>query len=273
MKNFVEAQWLKDNLKDVVVIDARYDLHNKSYGRETYLKSHIPGAYYLDLDEDLAGVKEVHGGSRPLPNTNEFIKKIEQMGITSSSNIVIYDENMITGSRAFWMFRYLGHKKVRLLNGGIKSWIESGGSLTNELPVSISTSNYTSNINDFIYSDINYVKALTKESILVECRSYERYLGLNEPFYNKAGHIPKAICIDSKSLLRDDKILPPLELVEAFNRIKSYSEVVFYCGSGVNASLVFVALDEIGGKGKVYLGSFSDWISYDENPVEVKDEN
>lgn len=273
MKNFIEASWLKDNLDEVVVIDVRYDLHSSEYGMETYAKGHIPGAYYLDVDRDLAGEKGTHGGSRPVPAVEGFIEKIEAMGITRESKVVIYDENMITGSRAFWMLRYVGHENVRLLNGGFKAWLEAGGDVTADIPETVEGTKYEYEVQEEIFCDIDYVKSIDDSSVLVECRSHDRYLGMNEPFYHKAGHIPKAVCIDSKSLLTDGKVKSPIELAEIFKGLKDAEEVLFYCGSGINAALDYVAYDEVGGSSKIYIGGFSDWISYEENPVETKDEN
>lgn len=274
MKNFVEASWLIDNLKDVVAVDVRYDLHNKEYGRATYAEEHIPGAYYLDIDEDLAGAKETHGGSRPVPAVDEFVKKIEAMGIDNNTSVVLYDENMITASRAFWMFKYIGHSDVRIVNGGYKAWMEAGGEVTDEIPAK-RKSNYEVQVRKEIYSSIERVKEdIEKDnSVLIECRSHDRYLGNNEPFYSRAGHIPSAICIDSKSLLREGRLKPVEELEEIMGRAADYKDVTFYCGSGINAALDYVVFDELGGRSRIYIGGFSDWISYGENHVEIKDEN
>ena len=274
MKNFVEASWLIDNLKDVVVIDVRYDLHNKEYGRTTYGEEHIPGAYYLDVDGDLAGSKGAHGGSRPVPAVDEFVGKIEAMGIGNDTSVVLYDENMITASRAFWMFKYIGHKDVRIVNGGYKAWLEAGGETTNEIPA-VGESRYEAQVRKEIYSSIERVRENIEERSfgLVECRSHDRYLGNNEPFYSRAGHIPSAICIDSKSLLTEGRLKPVEELKEIMGRVEDYEDVTFYCGSGINAALDYVVYDELGGRSRIYIGGFSDWISYEENFVEVKDEN
>ena len=274
MKNFVEASWLIDNLKDVVVVDVRYDLHNKEYGKTSYTEEHIPGAYYLDVDRDLAGTKETHGGSRPVPEAEVFVKKIEAMGIDNNTSVVLYDENMITASRAFWMFKYIGHRDVRIVNGGYKAWLEAGGEVTAEIPAG-KASIYKAQVSKEIYSSIERVKENIEEkgSVLIECRSHDRYLGNNEPFYSRAGHIPSAICIDSKSLLTEGKLKPVEELKEIMGRVTEYEDVTFYCGSGINAALDYVVYDELGGESRIYIGGFSDWISYDENHVEVVDEN
>ena len=276
MKNFVDAQWLYNNIEDIVVIDARYDVHNVEHGDSVYKKDHIPGAHYFHIDKDLAGKKEKHGGSRPVPDSDDFISKIEKIGIDNNTMVVIYDDSIIAACRVFWMLKYIGHDKVVILDGGYKSWLDAGYPVTDLIPEKNKKKTFEKNIKDDIYCDIDYVKAnIGGNSVsLVECRSYERYLGKNEPLYPKAGHIPGAICIDSKSLLCENlKIKSRKELENIFKSVEKKEDIIFSCGSGVNAALVFTALDEIGRRGKIYIGGFSDWISYDGNPVETRDEN
>ena len=275
MDNFISVNQLKENLKDVVVLDVRFDLHDSEYGQKKYDEEHVDGSFFIDLDRDLAGEKKEHGGARPLPEINEFIEKIEKLGITKDSSIVVYDEEMVTAARAFWMFKYIGHKDVKILDGGYAEWVKEGGIVTKENTPLPENSRYDFEILKDIYAEIKEVKEaiVDKEISLVECRSHERYLGLNEPFYSKPGHIPTALSIDSKSLLKDGKVRSIEELNEIFRRLSNSKDIVFSCGSGVNASLDYAVYSEFFSNGKVYIGSYSDWISYPENPIETKDEN
>ena len=275
MKNFIDVDQLKENFKDIILLDVRFDLHNPEYGEKVYNEKHINGSFFIDLNKDLAGEKKEHGGSRPLPEINEFIKKIEKLGITNDSSIVVYDEDMVMAARAFWMFKYIGHKDIKILNGGYNEWLKKDGIVTEEKTSFPESTNYNFNIQKNIYTKIDEVKdAIKNDDIsLVECRSYERYLGLTEPFYSKPGHIPTALSIDSKSLLKDGKIKPIDELKEIFKRLENFQNIIFSCGSAVNASLDYTIYSEFFSNGKVYIGSYSDWISYPENPIETKDEN
>ncbi|MGB6128589.1 MAG: sulfurtransferase [Psychrilyobacter sp.] len=275
MNNFINVNQLKENLKNVVILDVRFDLHDSNYGQQKYDEEHIIGSFFIDLDKNLAGEKKEHGGSRPLPEIKEFIKKIERLGITKDSSIVVYDEEMVTAARAFWMFKYIGHKDIKILNGGYTEWLKEGGVVTNEKTQLPETSKYNFEILKDICADIVEVKEAIKEKdiSIVECRSFERYLGQNEPFYSKPGHIPTAISIDSKSLLKNRKVKSSEELNEIFRRLNSSKNIVFSCGSGVNASLDYAVYSEFFSNGKVYIGSYSDWTSYSENSIETKDEN
>lgn len=70
-------------------------------------------------------------------------------------------------------------------------------------------------------------------------------------------------------LIKDGKVLPLDELEKKFEPLKKYDEVIVYCGSGVTATVPFILMEEVGLEPKMYPGSFSDWISYDENEVVV----
>jgi len=275
MNNFISVNQLKENLKDVVILDVRFDLHDPEYGQQKYNEEHIIGSFFVDLDRDFAGEKKEHGGTRPLPEIEEFIQKIQRLGITKDSSIVVYDEEIVTAARAFWMFKYIGHEDIKILNGGYSEWIKENGIVTNEKTQLPETSKYNFEILKDIYADIREVKEAIKEKdiSIVECRSFERYLGQNEPFYSKPGHIPTAISIDSKSLLKDRKVKSSEELNDIFKRLDSSKNIVFSCGSGVNASLDYAVYSDFFSNGKVYIGSYSDWTSYSENPIETKDEN
>jgi len=276
MKNFISVDQLKENLKDIVVLDIRFDLHDPEYGKKVYNEGHIDGSFFIDLNKDLAGEKKTHGGSRPLPEMDKFIKKIEKLGITKDSSIVVYDEEIVAAARAFWMFKYIGHRDIKILDGGYNEWIKKEGLITKEKTLLPKNSTYNFEIKNDIYVDIDKVKEAIedKDVSLIECRSYERYLGKNEPFYSKPGHIPTALSIDSKSLLSEDgKVKSVKELKEIFKRLEEYKDVIFSCGSAVNASLDYAIYNEFFSNGKVYIGSYSDWISYPENLIEIKDEN
>lgn len=275
MKNFISVDRLKENLKNITVLDIRFDLHDREYGERVYNKDHIEGSFFINLNKDLAGEKKVHGGSRPLPDMKEFIQKIEKLGITKESSIVVYDDSMVAAAKAFWMLKYIGHEDVKILDGGYPEWIKKDGSVTNEKPLFPKNSSYNFEIQKDMCVEINNVKEAIedKDTTLVECRSFERYLGLNETLYSKPGHIPTALSIDSKSLLKDGKVKSVEELKEIFKRLDNYKNIIFSCGSGVNASLDYTIYSEFFSNAKVYIGSYSDWISYPENPIETKDEN
>ena len=275
MKNLVDVNWLKENIynKDLVVVDCRFDLMKHSYGKESYDKNHIPGAFFMDMEKDLASEVKEHGGRHPFPNLNELKEKLENIGIGNDTVVIAYDDGELAGGARFWMLlRYMGHNKVYILNGGIKAWIEAGYELSSDKPTPKEKNIFNININEDMLVKMEEVKSkLGKDNVaIVDAREEERYKGIKEPIDKKAGHIPGALNYFWMEVLDSDenKIKTLEELEKHFEELKKYDEVILYCGSGLTTTVNSLALDELGIKHKVYAGSYSDWVSYDDNEVE-----
>ncbi|WP_187296245.1 sulfurtransferase [Tepidibacter mesophilus] len=270
MKNLVSVKWLKENNnEDLVVVDCRFDLQIPSYGKDSYLKGHIPNAIYMDMNKDLAGNVKAHGGRHPLPDLNEFKSKLEGCGIGNSTTVVAYDDGEVAGaSRFWWMLKYIGHDKVHILDGGINAWIEADYALSSDIP-NKRKEHLDININQSIIATVDEVRKNIDEdtSIIIDSRSFERYKGEVEPIDKKAGHIPSAQNYFWMHVLENNRVKDNKKLKDHFNEVLKYKNVIVHCGSGITGCVNYVALDEIGIKSKLYLGSWSDWISYDENEV------
>lgn len=259
---------------ETVVIDVRSDLNNPDSGYESYVKGHIPGAYFLHLEKDLSGKVEKHGGNHPLPNIDELAKKLGEIGIDHDTHVVIYDaENDMFAARAWWLLYYLGHKKVFLLEGGYKAWSEAGYEVVMDIPAR-KAKKFIPQLRPEVIANIEDVKRRDNKSVLIDSRARERYLGKTEPLYKKAGHIPGAKNYFYKDILNDEgDWKKPEALKEHFVKLKDADEIIVSCGSGISACPNFIALKMAGYKNvKLYPGSFSDWISYEDNPVETKEE-
>lgn len=276
MKNLVSAKWLKENLnnKDLVIVDCRFDLMNKEYGKDEYEKLHIKGAQRLDIERDLSANIKNHGGRHPLPDIEQLKSTFESIGISNDSIVISYDEGDLAGaSRLWWILKYLGHDNVYVLDGGINLFKKIGGEVTTQV-IQAKKSEFLLNIKDNMKVDMEYVKRLiNKQNIaLVDSREYKRYTGEFEPVDIKAGHIPGALNYFWMDILKQEEDLMMIkskqDLENHFKYLKSYDEVIVYCGSGITACPNSLALSEVGIKHKLYAGSFSDWISYEENPVE-----
>lgn len=267
MKNIVTSNWIKDKISDdnLVILDVRPN-------PKDYENTHIKGAQYVSLEAVAAGKVSAHGGRTPLPNLNEFTENMKSLGISDTNQVLIYDNgNLSRAGRLWWVLKYIGKKDVFILEGGIGKWIDSGGETTREIPVVNKSDNLSLNINEKIRVDMEYVKdAIKADNIaIVDARAHERYTGEVEPLDIKAGHIPNALNYPWIDLVKDGKILAIDELEKKFEPLKKYEEVIVYCGSGVTATVPYILMDEIGLEPKMYPGSFSDWISYDENEVVV----
>lgn len=278
MKNIVNSSWLKDNLENekLVIVDCRFNLMDKDYGRRSYEEGHIKNAVRIDIETQLSSEVKTFGGRHPLPTIDELKETFEDIGISNDSIVVAYDEGDLAGpARLWWILKYLGHENVYILDGGINSFKEADGEIVTDI-TKVVKGNFDILVREEMRVDMLYVKGkLHKENVaIVDSRENIRYIGEWEPVDKKAGHIPSALNYFWMDILDKDedsiKIKSSEELSTHFERLKSYDEVIVYCGSGITACPNSLALTEVGIKHKIYPGSFSDWISYDDNKVDTK---
>jgi thiosulfate/3-mercaptopyruvate sulfurtransferase len=278
-KNLATLEWLPNNLShpNIVIIDCRFELGagNSSKGREDYHAEHIPGALYFDLEKDLSGPKQKHGGRHPLPDLHLFTEKLSQAGIDESKKVVAYDDQGGTmAARLWWMLKYLGHDQVVILREGFSAWKAKGLPTSNDV-VQPEPASFKVNIQPEMLIGVEDVKRKISDDkvVLIDARAQERYLGLQEDIDPVAGHIPGAKNEFWKEALGTDGAWITTE--EQQVRLASYlkqqdKEVILYCGSGVTACANAVAFNEVGLKPKLYMGSWSDWVSYPENKIGKK---
>lgn len=274
----VTADWVyekkNDAQIDIAIFDTRFDLNDPSYGSRTFKEDHIVGAHYLDLNKDLSGDVQVHGGSHPLPDAKKFAAKVGEKGVGNDTIVVVYDEgNGMFAARAWWVFHYLGHTNVYVLEDGIKGWKQSGYETTDDLTESTSRT-FTPNVHEdkIVHMEEVKEKVSKNEAVLFDSRAHDRYIGNVEPMYAKAGHIPGAKNYFWKDVLQEDGTWKnEASLQEHFKDFDKDEEIIVSCGSGVSACPNIIGLKKAGFTNvKLYPGSFSDWISYKENKVETK---
>lgn len=255
----------------VVFVDCRFDLADKEAGRRAYEDSHIPGAHYLDLEKDLSSPVQTHGGRHPLPDVDKLVRTLGAIGIDETQHVIAYDDqNGSMAARLWWLLKYYGHEKVQVLEAGFRTWQTMGYPMTAEKPP-LSPRVFTAHLKKEWVVDSEGVKALPKEEVLIDSRAPERYRGDVEPLDKKAGHIPRAINVFWQDSVKDGKWRSSEDLQARFHDLLNESLTV-YCGSGVTACANFLALTEAGHKKlRLYPGSWSDWISYEEHPVEIGD--
>ena len=271
MKNFINCSCLNKKLQEenLIIVDCRFDLGNDNYGLNSYNKGHIMNAFFMDMNKDLAGPKAEHGGRHPLPDIEVFVKKIESFGIDSKSIIVAYDDGDLCGaSRFWWIMKYLGHEKIYVLEGGINSWVKEGYALNQEVP-KCESNNYEYSINSSILASMEDVAALStnNKGTIIDSRSYERFTGEVEPIDVKGGHIRNACNLFWMDVFSEDKLKNKEELKNHFSKVIKDSPIVVHCGSGITGAVNYIVLDELDLDCKLYVGSWSDWISYEENEI------
>jgi len=277
MTYYKKADWVNEQLgKDgVVIVDARYALNDSEAGKKAYAEGHIPGAYYTDLSHDLSSPKRPDGagGRHPLPDPAELAAFLGRMGITPSTTVIAYDDQGgAMASRLRWLLQWLGHYgTIFLLEGGYAGWAAAGNEVTTEVPAYVDDVSYAYKLNNAILVDQSYVKSKIGQAgtVIIDSREAPRYRGEVEPMDPAAGHIPTAINrFWSEGKHANGAWKSPEEQAERFAGLSKDDEIIVYCGSGVTATPNFFALQDAGFKNvKLYAGSWSDWISYSENPV------
>ncbi|MCA0988181.1 sulfurtransferase [Guptibacillus algicola] len=268
MNNIVSVEWLRKHIqdKDIVVVDCQFDLSDKESGYVSYLQGHIPRARYADLEKDLSGPVKDHGGRHPLPSKDQIQTVFEKLGIDEHSKVVAYDRQMgAMASRLWWLLGYAGHKERAVLDGGIKAWEDAGLPLEQN-ETEVERSHYPISLDDSMIVSMEEVKeAISKGTTIIDSRAKDRYLGQNEPIDAKAGHIPSATNLFWKDHVNNDHTWKDKESRGGVtNRGDS---PIIYCGSGVTACVNVLAFHDAGINAKLYPGSFSDWISYEDNPI------
>ncbi|MEG3935340.1 MULTISPECIES: sulfurtransferase [unclassified Microcoleus] len=265
----VSPEWLATNTDNpqVVIIDCRFSLGDPELGQKQYQESHIPGAFYLDLNRDLASSVGKHGGRHPLPNIEELADKLSAIGINSPETLVVaYDDSRLAfAARLWWLLRYMGHSKVALLDGGFSAWKAAGYPVTNTLP-DPREGKFVAHLQPDLAVDIEAVKERKDlpGKVLVDSRESERYEGLREPIDPIAGHIPGAVNYPWQGVTDETgKVRSASEQKHRWTELEKAEEIIVYCGSGVTACVNLLSL-EIAGipDAKLYVGSWSDWCSY-----------
>ncbi|NER81432.1 MAG: sulfurtransferase [Leptolyngbya sp. SIO1D8] len=267
----VDIGWLQAHLhrREVVLIDCRFALSAPHQGRQAYEQGHLPGAYYLDLNQDLSSPARAHGGRHPLPDIDKLVAKLEALGITSNpaTAVVAYDSTKgAFASRLWWLLRYLGHENVALLEGGFPAWQAAQFPLEQTVPSKPEPGSFIPCVqSDWVvdHDEVTQQKGIPG-TLLVDARSPERFRGEQEPIDPIAGSIPGAMNIFWQSNLdAEGKFKQPPQLQQVWDVIPQAENSIFYCGSGVTACVNILAQTLLGRPmAKLYLGGWSDWCSY-----------
>ncbi|MEM7028630.1 MAG: sulfurtransferase [Chloroflexota bacterium] len=259
------------------IIDARFELTDTEVGRTEYLAGHIPGAVYAHLDEDLSGpIIAGQTSPHPLPDIDIFAQKLSTWGIDDKTQVVVYDSRAnIIASRLWWMLNWLGHTAVAVLDGGWPQWAKEDRASVAGVE-SRASRQFVADPNPSLVVDADEAARVGQDPTmhLIDCRARARYRGDEEPLDPVAGHIPGAICAPiTENLSEDGRFLDEAALRQRFETLlgnQSPENAVFYCGSGVSAAQNLLAMAHVGLTGsKLYAGSWSEWITDAERPIET----
>ncbi|MGB3311989.1 MAG: sulfurtransferase [Nodosilinea sp.] len=266
--NLVTTAWLAQHLNDpnVVVVDCRFALSDPHQGQQQYTAGHIPGAWYLDLNQDLSSPVQAHGGRHPLPDLETFSQRLSAIGVRSNPHtlVVAYDDSRFAfASRLWWLLRYLGHDTVAVLDGGWSGWVQAGQPTSTEIPAP-RAGNFTAAPRQDWLVDIDAVRHRPAGAVLIDSRSPERYRGEVEPIDPVAGSIPGAMNHFWQDVSgQNNQMKAPADLAQHWASLNDADQVIVYCGSGVTACVNLLAQTLAGQPmAKLYAGGWSDWCSY-----------
>jgi thiosulfate/3-mercaptopyruvate sulfurtransferase len=260
----VSGDWLKDHLRDpdVRVIDFRWYLLDHKKGRDEYLRGHIPGAVFVDLELVTGAPSKTNRGRHPLPANWQLQDEMQKAGVGEATKVVVYDDaGGSVAARLWFLLGWFGHGAQAVLDGGLQAW---DGPL--------STANESVERGAFRSKPPDRTRILEFEAVqqlegvpLLDARTGERYRGDEEPVDPKAGHIPGALSAPWKDNLGPDgRFKSPAELRARFSELGADNGAVLYCGSGVNATHGILAMEIAGLRGaRLYAGSWSDWSNRD----------
>ena len=266
----VGAAWVREHRARVVLADVRWSLDGRS-GRDAYDGGHLPGAVFVDLDTRLASPATPTGGRHPLPAPEAFAGAMGELGIGDADTVVAYDDaGGIMAARLVWMLRATGHDAA-LLDGGLAAW---DGPLETEA-VTPAPATFTARpwpADRIATAD----DAADRANVVVDGRTRERYLGLDDPVDARWGHVPGARSLPVRENLgADGRVLPVEELRRRFAAvgIDGTAPVVSYCGSGVNACHTLLLAEHAGlGGGRLFPGSWSAWSADQARPLATGEE-
>lgn len=267
LKPIISTEELKSLPKDNLVI---VDAGSGTSAYDNYLKEHLEGAPYVDLNKDLSEVPEnaAFGGRHPLPILENFSEVLMNLGIDKNSHVIIYDDKNAANAAArfWWMLRSVGFEKVQVVDGGFQKLKEAGFQLTNEVPTRRKVEKLQLKEWQLPLVDIDFVESNSEnpDFLVIDVREGYRYNGESEPIDEVAGHIPGAQNIFFKENLNEDGTFKNPKTLNEFYQTQfrniPLENIIVHCGSGVTACHTLLALDYAGFKiPNLYVGSWSEW--------------
>ncbi|WP_298182164.1 sulfurtransferase [Saccharomonospora sp.] len=252
------------------VLDVRWRLTGPP-GRDSYEEEHVPGAVFVDVDTELSG-KPGPEGRHPLPDPASLQRTLRAAGVSGSRPVVAYDDgDGSVAARAWWLLRWGGHSRVAVLDGGFAAWKAEGRPLDADVVRPV-PGDVVLRPGSLPVLDAAGAAEIACHGMLLDARAPQRYTGETEPVDSRAGHVPGAINAPFTEYVGEDgRWRSAEELARHFAElgVEPGTPVGVYCGSGVTACSVVLALDLAGHErpAALYAGSWSNWVADPSRPA------
>jgi len=268
------TEWLASQLgsDNVAIVDGSYYLSTQNRNaKEEYLKAHIPGAVFFDINAIADKTTDL---PHMLPGPDRFGEAAGELGISEKDTIVVYDgSGLYAAPRVWWTFRIFGAKNVYILDGGMPAWLaEKRPTEAGEVKRPARTFKAEMDTGSVaMVTDVQMALA-SGDAQVVDARSAGRFSG-KEPEPRKglrSGHMPGALNVPYADIVKDGRLASPETIAAAFEKagVDTDKPIITSCGSGVTAVILTFALDSIGKKpGRVYDGSWVEWASRADLPI------
>jgi thiosulfate/3-mercaptopyruvate sulfurtransferase len=268
------STWVEEHLKDVDVRVVEVDYDPVS----NYFLGHVPGAVLLDWRRDFNDpiTRDVIGKAG-------FERVMGDAGMSNQRTLVLYgDFNNWFAAFAFWVCKYYGLKKVKLMNGGRKKWLMEDGPVTKEVPRIVPEPFHAAPPDESCRAYMQQVRDSLHMAgkVLVDVRSPREFSGevLAPPEYptelaQRGGHIPGAVNLPWNLTIKDDGRFKSVEELTALLESKGVTpdkEVCTYCRIGERSSFLWFVLKYLVGFSNVrnYDGSWAEWGNSVKAPIE-----
>jgi len=265
-----ELAALLDAGEPPVLADVRWTLGGPP-GRPQFEAAHLPGAHWVDLEHELSGPAGP-GGRHPLPSPAVFQAAMRAIGVCADRPVVAYDgATSQAAARLWWLLTDAGHRNVRVLNGGLAAWLAEGGPTESGPAPAVPPGHFVARPGQRRRATAEEIEAgLTARTgpRLVDVRAPERFRGATEPIDPVAGHIPGAVNLPATGNHDPSgRFLDADAIRSRYAEAGVTGDAVLYCGSGITAAQVLLALESAGATAAIYPGSWSDWITDPRRPV------
>ncbi len=261
---------------DLIVFDATKYLPNEPKdGHAEYVRAHIPGARYFDIDQVADTDTDL---PHMVPTPGRFARLMAALGVSNTSRVVFYDQKgLASAARGWWLMRLFGHDEVAVLDGGLPKWMQEGRPVADGDSAGHEPGYFRP---DYRAAQLRGVgdmlrNVLTRSELVLDARAAGRFTGaVPEPRAGmRSGHIPGSASVPYTDLLNPDGTFRTAgEVRGRFEAagVDGSKPLVTSCGSGVTACILTLGLVVAGfPEGAVYDGSWTEWGGRPDTPIEV----